>query len=633
MSLQKISQEELLAILEKHKNLVTGGAGKEKRANFTDVDLEGLNLEKCYLKLAIFKNSCFKNANLTEANLSSTELQNVDFSDACLKKAQFLDANLNEISFKNAKLQNTVFRGIIIKKVDFEGADLRDADFENATLIECSFKSVDLGGANFEDAKLGGANLNESNLEGANFKSANLSYAKIKNANLKDADLEDATGLGSAQLGGTKFTGAKLPNDFREFAFLDVIAEISKNARKVFFVMLLACVYSLLTIATTTDAQLLVNSASSPLPIIRTQIPIAWFYLAAPIILMFNYFYFHLYLQRLWEGLSSLPARFTDGKRADELAYPWILNSLVRRYFMLLKKDRPIIAVLEEYITIFVGWWVVPVTLFALWLRYLPRHYLTGTILQITLLVISIGLAIWFLGLTRKTLEGNPPKPIKWRKILDNKRKFLKNTTFVITTALLLSIAWYGLFTISKHGMNVGSKDLGVFKLIAFTGYRPYAELTEEELSIKPPNWTGKEEQIELVKGAKLRGANLQNAEAIKSFLLKADLRLANLQEANLYRANLQEADLRGANLQEADLRVANLQEANLLGANLQKAELWEANLQEADLSRAELRGAKNLTIDKLSKVKTLYQAILDPELEKQLKEKHPHLFEKPKEK
>jgi hypothetical protein len=43
------------------------------------------------------------------------------------------------------------------------------------------------------------------------------------------------------------------------------------------------------------------------------------------------------------------------------------------------------------------------------------------------------------------------------------------------------------------------------------------------------------------------------------------------------------------------------------------------------------ITGTKNLTIDQLSKVKTLYNAKLDKELEKPLREKYPDLFEKPK--
>ncbi len=97
--------------------------------------------------------------------------------------------------------------------------------------------------------------------------------------------------------------------------------------------MLLGCAYAWLTIATTTDARLLTNSASSPLPIIGTDIPIAWFYWAAPVLLLGLYSYFHLYLQRLWEGLSELPAVFPDGKALHKNAYPWLLNGLVRAHF------------------------------------------------------------------------------------------------------------------------------------------------------------------------------------------------------------------------------------------------------------------------------------------------------------
>jgi hypothetical protein len=77
-------------------------------------------------------------------------------------------------------------------------------------------------------------------------------------------------------------------------------------------------VYTCLTIATTTDPLLLTNSISSPLPIIRTEIPIAGFFWVAPLILLSFYLYFHIYLQRLWETLADLPAVFPDGSRLDK---------------------------------------------------------------------------------------------------------------------------------------------------------------------------------------------------------------------------------------------------------------------------------------------------------------------------
>ena len=141
-----------------------------------------------------------------------------------------------------------------------------------------------------------------------------------------------------------------------------------------FFGLLAASLYSWLTIATTTDVALITGTASSPLPIINTNIALSGFYLAAPLILLAVYFYFHLYLQRLWGDLASLPAVFPDGEALDRKAYPWLLNGLVRKHFKKLElAQRPLTRV-ENVVSILLAWWVVPFTLFAFWLRFLPRH-------------------------------------------------------------------------------------------------------------------------------------------------------------------------------------------------------------------------------------------------------------------
>jgi hypothetical protein len=126
--------------------------------------------------------------------------------------------------------------------------------------------------------------------------------------------------------------------------------------------------------------------------------------------------------------------------------------------------------------------------------------------------------------------------------------------------------------------------------------------------------------------------ANLQNAVLFDTNLKNTVLIKVNLQQANLCSAKLQNANLLGANLQKADLWKANLWKADLGGVNLHGADFEEANLEKTVLDSADLRSANNLTLEQLSKVKTLYQAQLDPELEKEIKEKYPHLLEKPKE-
>jgi len=86
---------------------------------------------------------------------------------------------------------------------------------------------------------------------------------------------------------------------------------------------------------------------------------------------------------------------------------------------------------------------------------------------------------------------------------------------------------------------------------------------------------------------------------------------------------DLGEINFYGANLKRINLERANLERTNLTGVNLQGANLFMANLT----------GAFNLSIDQLSKVRTLYNAKIDEELLIQLKEEFPSLFKSLKQK
>jgi len=103
--------------------------------------------------------------------------------------------------------------------------------------------------------------------------------------------------------------------------------------------------------------------------------------------------------------------------------------------------------------------------------------------------------------------------------------------------------------------------------------------------------WANKQpSELDSLRRANLRGADLRGANLRRADLSGADLRGADLRSANLCGANLYGADLRSANLSGANLRGANLRGANLCGANL-----YGANLRSADLSGADLKGAKGL--------------------------------------
>ncbi len=542
--------EELQKILAAHRMWVESEGKAGLRAELFRVDLEGENLA---------------GANLQGADLLQVSLQRADLGEANLQGADLWEVNL-------------------------QGAKLYEANLQGAKLPQADLREANLAVANLQGAFLARADLRE----------ANLPLTTLREANLADADLRGVTGLLGGQLAGANVSGAKLPEDIAKFEGLATVEEASKNTRRIFLAMLLGCAYSVLTIFSTTDARLLTNSASSPLPIIQTPIPIAGFYGVAPAILLAIYLYFHLYLQRLWEGLATLPAIFPDGRPLDQRAYPWLVNGLVRAHFKLLRDDRPPLSRLQTGISVLLVWWIVPATLLLFWGRYLPRHDWIVTGLHIVFLVVSIGAGIVLNRLAAGTLRGENWQPLPWKTAWKDVTTYRRSAVVLAigATFYLLSLgAIAGVDPYRDKSTGVRTWVPRAFELI---GYSPFADLGGADVSTKPTIWTG--DEIALVKGAKLRYKDLRYANADSAFLVKADLRDADLQgafllaadlrKAVLREANLRKAALVGTNLRMADLEKAVLYRANLALAHLQGADLQEVDLQEANLLSADLRGA-----------------------------------------
>ena len=95
------------------------------------------------------------------------------------------------------------------------------------------------------------------------------------------------------------------------------------------------------------------------------------------------------------------------------------------------------------------------------------------------------------------------------------------------------------------------------------------------------------------LKSVDLRGARLQGANFDQAHLQNVDLDGARLQGVNFFMAHLQGASLVDTQLKEADLPFAQLQNSVLERAQLQEANLLEATLQGAHLADANLQGAK----------------------------------------
>ena len=138
------------------------------------------------------------------------------------------------------------------------------------------------------------------------------------------------------------------------------------------------------------------------------------------------------------------------------------------------------------------------------------------------------------------------------------------------------------------------------------------------------------------LKGSNLNSTNLSNSSLIETNLENTRLNQTNFENSNLNQANLMGAYASGANFKDAFLIKAQFENAFLIKANFKNAFLMEANLknsylmgadlENASLYKADLRGAKGLSIEQLSKVKTLYLAQFDEEIFSQVKLTLPEL-------
>ncbi len=468
--------------------------------------------------------------------------------------------------------------------------DLTEARLPGADLCQ-----MNLAKANLARADLRGARLCEANLQGAQ-----LRWTILAEAHLQYADLTAATGLLAGQLAGADVSGAQLPEEIRSFPELTLVEQLSQGLQSLFLVLLSACVYCILTLATTTHARLLTNATSSPLPIIGTVIPIASFYMAAPLLLLGLYVYLQLYyLRPLWEMLADLPARFPDGRPVEQKASLWLLIGLDRAPLARATAEGSGRLSLQSPMPGILPWAIVPVTLFLFWIEYLPRHDLKGTLLHSVVFVLSLWdfiLLSWVAATPLRRAEDGP---------LWSGKKALLGATLSMGIFTLLSVG-------AIYGRPSAFRTDGA---ASFHSPLATAQLEEENISTKPPNWAvqyEKEEDmakaIEAVQGAQLEDHNLRGANARRAFLAKANLRGADLRDADLFMVQLQGANLSAAQLQHANLswawlQRADLSEAHLEGANLQGAFLAQgarlanaylngANLQGAHLEGANLQGA-----------------------------------------
>jgi uncharacterized protein YjbI with pentapeptide repeats len=520
-----------------------------------------------------------------------------------------------------------------LSELNFEGKDLAGVNLRDAVLHHANFRRAELLLADMRGAHLVQSDFRESNLLGADFTGANLQGARFG----------ASSGLATRKLGGANLLGAELPESLLDFDGVKIATVAYSKARRLLWVMMILAAVGSGVVLLASDEELLRNL---PVPWMGGAIPMVGFFFAMPVVLVFVYLFFHLALHRLEERLAELPVMFPDG-RPLEKAGPWEKLGLLGGQIQGPTDMHRPLSFLERLVSRLFSDWVVPIALLLFWARYLVLQDMRATLLHILLFGGSVAFAIYVKRRPRPARAADPGSSPLLRKVaqwLPGIDKAIGPLRIASIFALLLAILSVGVVFGAPHDRNRAPEFPSLSPrrwsadILWLFGYDPFAHLTESNISSRPKNWSGKDQDVPAVRGVHLNKSSLRYAQAYRSFwvnahlwetdfqgalLSESDFRGANLREANLSSArldrvalgsaNLQSANLSNANLALADLHDADLsfatlsgaimvetqlQSANLFSADLRKVELPHANLEHADLREAHLDGAQMAQAD-----------------------------------
>ena len=152
--MEKITEEELKEILERHKLWLDSNEKKGKRADLYDADLSSVDLSGADLTCADLTRANLRYADLTRANLRCANLSNANLSNADLSYADLTGANLTRANLSDADLTHTILSGAYLTDVYLIYANLTYADLTHANLTDADLTGTYLTFADLTDTIL-----------------------------------------------------------------------------------------------------------------------------------------------------------------------------------------------------------------------------------------------------------------------------------------------------------------------------------------------------------------------------------------------------------------------------------------------------------------------------------------------
>ena len=121
------TQEEVDIMSAKHMLWIYDEGGK--RADFSNGNLVGLNLDNKNLNNALFNNSMINGCTFKEAGLCFAE-----FKDASISNSYFESADAEEATFNHATIENCFFQNASLVHADLSGSKIKSTNFLKSNL-------------------------------------------------------------------------------------------------------------------------------------------------------------------------------------------------------------------------------------------------------------------------------------------------------------------------------------------------------------------------------------------------------------------------------------------------------------------------------------------------------------------
>lgn len=290
----------------------------------------------------------------------------------------------------------------------------------------------------------------------------------------------------------------------------------------------------------------------------------------------------------MWETVNTLPAFFPDGRPLDKKVSPWLINGIIRANYEKLKTDLLAFTRTQNFISKFIVWFLVPITLCYFWIKYLVSHDWSIICIHILCIAFASSFGIRSFAIARKTIRGQERDAFYWKNILKNRNVW---KTVIGFAAILLAF-----FLVSYYAINGIPPDRGtgsrtwIPDILSFVHFSPFANLADQDISIRPENLYNvpmEDMESSWAKGADLKGRDLRYADARRAFLVFADFRNANLEGIDFRGADLRHADFRGANLKKALFNGAKGQGANFENADLRAATIIDFSVDDGAINKA----------------------------------------------